>query len=127
MPDAFDPRKRSVRPARATHLARSFAKSLHDQRAELLSRQNIAYSPKTDLSDNPDFVAISKAYKIHGQRISEDAMREFPISQQTSDELDRFLRSPHAELMVFDTAPEANVFPMVPAGASLSEMLLEEE
>jgi acetolactate synthase I/II/III large subunit len=91
---------------------------------QLFYQRNYA---ETDLSDNPDFVAISKAYKIHGQRISEDAMREFPISQETGDELDRFLRSPQAELLVFDTAPEANVFPMVPAGASLSEMLLEEE
>jgi thiamine pyrophosphate-dependent acetolactate synthase large subunit-like protein len=54
-------------------------------------------------------------------------MREFPISAETSHELDRFLKSPHPELLVFDTAPEANVFPMVPAGAALSEMLLEEE
>ena len=91
---------------------------------QLFYQRNYA---ETDLSDNPDFVAISKAYKIHGQRISEDAMREFPISQETGDELDRFLRSPNPELLVFDTAPEANVFPMVPAGASLSEMLLEEE
>jgi hypothetical protein len=30
-------------------------------------------------------------------------------------------------LLVFDCAPEANVYPMVPAGAALSEMLLEEE
>ena len=54
-------------------------------------------------------------------------MREFPISPETSDELERFLHSPQSELLVFDTAPEANVFPMVPAGASLSEMLLEED
>ena len=42
-------------------------------------------------------------------------------------QIDRFLRSPEPELLVFDCAPEANVFPMVPAGAALSEMLLEEE
>ena len=44
-----------------------------------------------------------------------------------SDQIDRFLHSPDPELLVFDCAPEANVFPMVPAGAALSEMLLEEE
>ena len=43
------------------------------------------------------------------------------------DLLDNFLRSPGPELLVFDCAPEANVFPMVPAGAALSEMMLEEE
>src|SRR5437899_364720 len=82
---------------------------------------------ETDLSDNPDFVAISKAYKIHGQRISESVVREFPVSKETGDELDRFLNSSEPELLVFDTHPEANVFPMVPAGAALSEMMFEEE
>jgi acetolactate synthase-1/2/3 large subunit len=82
---------------------------------------------ETDLSDNPDFVEIAKAYKIHSFRMKEDAMREFPVSQETGDQIDRFLGSPQAELLVFDCAPEANVFPMVPAGAALSEMLLEEE
>src|ERR1700745_1468030 len=82
---------------------------------------------ETDLSDNPDFVAISKAYKIHGQRISESVVREFPVSKETGDELDPFLISSEPELLVFDTHPEANVFPMVPAGAALSEMMFEEE
>jgi acetolactate synthase I/II/III large subunit len=82
---------------------------------------------ETDLSDNPDFVEIAKAYKIHSFRVKEDAMREFPVSQETGDTIDRFLRSSQPELLVFDCAPEANVFPMVPAGAALSEMLLEEE
>ena len=82
---------------------------------------------ETDLSDNPDFVEIAKAYKIHSWRLNEDAMREFPVSQETGDRIDRFLGSSEPELLVFDCAPEANVFPMVPSGAALSEMLLEEE
>src|SRR5881394_1970067 len=91
---------------------------------QLFYQRNYA---ETDLSDNPDFVAISKAYKIHGQRISESVVREFPVSKETGDELDRFLNSSQPELLVFDTHPEANVFPMVPAGAALSEMMFEEE
>jgi acetolactate synthase I/II/III large subunit len=91
---------------------------------QLFYQRNYA---ETDLSDNPDFVEIAKAYKIHSWRLPEDAMREFPVSRQTGDQIDRFLRSAEAELLVFDCAPEANVFPMVPAGAALSEMLLEEE
>ncbi|HUJ96243.1 MAG TPA: biosynthetic-type acetolactate synthase large subunit [Terriglobales bacterium] len=91
---------------------------------QLFYQRNYA---ETDLSDNPDFVEIAKAYKIHGKRIGEEVVREYPVSQSTGDELDRFLRSPAPELLVFDTAPEANVFPMVPAGAALSEMLLEED
>jgi acetolactate synthase-1/2/3 large subunit len=82
---------------------------------------------ETDLSDNPDFVDIAKAYKIHSLRLNEDAMREFPVGAETGDLIDRFLRSPEPELLVFDCHPEANVFPMVPAGAALSEMMLEEE
>ena len=82
---------------------------------------------ETDLRDNPDFVEIAKAYKIPSFRMNEDVMREFPVSDETGNEIDRFLRSPDPELLVFDCAPEANVFPMVPAGAALSEMLLEEE
>jgi acetolactate synthase-1/2/3 large subunit len=82
---------------------------------------------ETDLSDNPDFVDIAKAYKIHSFRMKEDVMREFPVATETGDQIDRFLNSPEPELLVFDCAPEANVFPMVPAGAALSEMLLEDE
>jgi acetolactate synthase-1/2/3 large subunit len=82
---------------------------------------------ETDLSDNPDFVEIAKAYKIHGWRLNEAAMAEFPVSEETADLIDRFLRSPEPELLVFDCHPEANVYPMVPAGAALSEMVFGDE
>jgi acetolactate synthase-1/2/3 large subunit len=82
---------------------------------------------ETDLSDNPDFVEIAKAYKIHAWKLSEDAMADFPVSQETGDLIETFLRSPQAELLVFDCHPEANVYPMVPAGAALSEMVFEDE
>jgi acetolactate synthase-1/2/3 large subunit len=91
---------------------------------QLFYQRNYA---ETDLSDNPDFVEIAKAYKIHSFRMNEDAMREFSVSSETGRQIDRFLRSPQPELLVFECASEANVFPMVPAGAALSEMLLGEE
>jgi len=91
---------------------------------QLFYQRNYA---ETDLSDNPDFVEIAKAYRINAERLNEDAMREFPVTEETGDVLERFLRSPEPELLVFDCAPEANVYPMVPAGAALSEMLFEEE
>ena len=91
---------------------------------QLFYQRNYA---ETDLSDNPDFVEISKAYRINAVRINEDVMREYPVTQETADALEKFLRSPEPELLVFDCAPEANVYPMVPAGAALSEMLFEEE
>jgi len=91
---------------------------------QLFYQRNYA---ETDLSDNPDFVEIAKAYKIHAWRLHEDALREYPVSDETGDLLEQFLRSPEPELLVFDCHPEANVYPMVPAGAALSEMLFEEE
>ena len=60
---------------------------------QLFYQRNYA---ETDLSDNPDFVEIAKAYKIHSLRLNEDAMREFPVSSETGDQIDRFLRSPRA-------------------------------
>jgi acetolactate synthase-1/2/3 large subunit len=81
---------------------------------------------ETDLSDNPDFVEIAKAYKIHASRLNEAAMAEFPVSNETGDLIDSFLRSKQPELLVFDCHPEANVYPMVPAGAALSEMVYED-
>ena len=91
---------------------------------QLFYQRNYA---ETDLSDNPDFVEIARAYRIHAQRLNEDQMRQYPVSQETGDEIDRFLKSSEPELLVFDCHPEANVYPMVPAGAALSEMLYEEE
>jgi acetolactate synthase I/II/III large subunit len=91
---------------------------------QLFYQRNYA---ETDLSDNPDFVEIAKAYRINSERLSEEAMREYPVTNQTADALERFLKSPEPELLVFDCAPEANVYPMVPAGAALSEMLFEED
>ena len=82
---------------------------------------------ETDLSDNPDFVEIAKAYKIHGWRLNQAAMAEYPVSAETEDLIENFLRSPHPELLVFDCHPEANVYPMVPAGAALSEMVFEDK
>src|SRR6202166_2141273 len=82
---------------------------------------------ETDLSDNPDFVEIAKAYKIHGWRLNEAAMAEFPVSNKPGVLIEIFLRSPNPELLVFDCHPEANVYPMVPAGAALSEMVFEDE
>jgi len=91
---------------------------------QLFYQRNYA---ETDLSDNPDFVEIAKAYRINAERLQEDAMREFPVTEETGDALERFLKSSEPELLVFDCAPEANVYPMVPAGAALSEMLFDDE
>jgi acetolactate synthase I/II/III large subunit len=80
---------------------------------------------ETDLSDNPNFVAIGYAYGINSRRLRAEALTA--EESQTADLLDTFLHSRNPELLVFECPPEANVFPMVPSGATISEMMLEEE
>ncbi len=87
---------------------------------QLFYRRNYA---ETDMSDNPNFVAIGYAYGINSRRLRADAVQQ----KETSDVLDTFLHSRNPELLVFECPPEANVFPMVPSGAAISEMMLEEE
>src|SRR6202171_1122197 len=60
---------------------------------QLFYQRNYA---ETDLSDNPDFVEIAKAYKIHAWRLNEDALREYPVSAETGNLIENFLRSPNA-------------------------------
>ena len=82
---------------------------------------------ETDMSDNPNFVAIGYAYGINGRRLRAESVNGLEIPSETSEQINSFLQSPNPELLVFECPPEANVFPMVPSGAALSEMMLEEE
>src|SRR5437588_10494870 len=82
---------------------------------------------ETDMSDNPNFVAIAYAYGINGRRLRVDAVGGDGIPVETGDVLDRFLNSKNPEVLVFECPPEANVYPMVAPGAPLSEMYLEDE
>jgi len=81
---------------------------------------------ETDMSDNPNFVAIAYAYGINGRRLRAEAIAGEEISAEAKDTLDSFLKSEKPELLTFECPPEANVYPMVPSGAALSEMLFEE-
>jgi acetolactate synthase-1/2/3 large subunit len=81
---------------------------------------------ETDMSDNPNFVAIAYAYGINGRRLRAEALIGDQITPEANDTLDRFLESGKPELLTFECPPEANVYPMVPSGAALSEMLFEE-
>jgi acetolactate synthase-1/2/3 large subunit len=71
-----------------------------------------------DLEGNPDFVKLAEAYGVKAFRIRHPG------------EIDEVLRAAHE----YDAGPcvveavvekEDNVFPMIPAGAALSGMLIE--
>lgn len=67
--------------------------------------------------DNPDFVKIAEAYKIPGAKVTEQKDLEEALKKMLAAETSYFL-----EVVV---EKEDNVFPMVPAGAGVSEVILE--
>jgi len=72
----------------------------------------------SDLEGNPDFVKLAQAYGIKGLRIRRPA------------DVDRILREAHEYqdgpcVVVAEVVKEDNVFPMIPAGAAVSEMIIE--
>ncbi len=66
---------------------------------------------------SPDYVAVAKAYKIEGQKISQ---REF-----LRDALTTMLNHNGSYLLEVMVGKENNVFPMVPQGCSVSEIRLK--
>ena len=70
----------------------------------------------TCMEAQPDFVKLAKAYGAEGFRIERQEDLE-PIMAKA-------LSSPHTTIIDVRVAREEKVYPMVPAGASLDEMLL---
>jgi acetolactate synthase-1/2/3 large subunit len=68
-----------------------------------------------DLSGNPDFVKIAEAYGAVGIRVEKE--------KEVVPALKKAISINKPVVLDFIIDPEANVFPMVPAGAALSEML----
>lgn len=66
---------------------------------------------------NPDFITIAKGFGIDGMRIQE--------RDDLDSALDTLLNSDKAFLLEILVEKELNVFPMVPAGASVSDIRLE--
>jgi acetolactate synthase-1/2/3 large subunit len=71
-----------------------------------------------ELEGNPDFVKLAQAFGVKGLRIRRPA------------DADRILREAHEYdegpcVVVAEVVKEDNVFPMIPAGAAVSEMLTE--
>jgi acetolactate synthase-1/2/3 large subunit len=74
---------------------------------------------EVDLYDNPDFIKIGEAYGIPGVLMDR--------ADNMEAQLKEFLRMPGAAQLVVECPAEANVYPMVPAGAALTDMMLEEK
>jgi acetolactate synthase-1/2/3 large subunit len=70
----------------------------------------------TEMTAQPDFVKLAEAYGAEGYRIERQADLE-PV-------LTKALASPNTAVIDVRVAREENVYPMVPAGAALDEMLL---
>jgi len=71
-----------------------------------------------DLVGNPDFVKLAEAYGVKAWRIRRPA------------DIDRILKAAHEYdegpcVVVAEVVKEDNVFPMIPAGAALSGMIIE--
>jgi acetolactate synthase-1/2/3 large subunit len=66
---------------------------------------------------NPDFITIAKGYKIKGRRVDKREELDEAIAEMFSH------KGPY--LLEVKVKKEGNVFPMVPAGASVSDIRLE--
>ncbi|MBE3074450.1 MAG: acetolactate synthase large subunit, partial [Actinobacteria bacterium] len=71
----------------------------------------------TCVACQPDFVKLAEAYGVEGYLVSECA--------EVEDVLRVALASDAPAVIDFRVKREANVWPMVPAGGSIDQMLLE--
>jgi acetolactate synthase I/II/III large subunit len=66
---------------------------------------------------NPDFIKLSEGFRIEALRVSE--------REKLDAALDKMLKHDGPFLLEVNVEKEGNVFPMVPTGAGVSEMILE--
>ena len=71
----------------------------------------------TDLAFAPDFVKLAEAYGIRGARVEHRT--------DVADAVQDFLSDREPRLIDFWVDPAENVYPIVPPGASLAEMVVE--
>jgi acetolactate synthase I/II/III large subunit len=70
---------------------------------------------ETHLPENPDFTMIVRAYDLHAERI--DATCDLAMV------IRRFVREPGAALLHCSCHPHENVWPMIPSGTSVDQMI----
>ncbi|MGB9792214.1 MAG: biosynthetic-type acetolactate synthase large subunit [Thermacetogeniaceae bacterium] len=75
---------------------------------------NKRYS-QTEFPDTPDFVKLAEAYGVVGMRVTRP--------EEVRPALEKAFSTPGPVVIDFVIAREENVFPMVPAGGSLTKML----
>jgi acetolactate synthase-1/2/3 large subunit len=66
--------------------------------------------------DNPDFVAIAKAYRIDGQLVTE--------RNQLDAAIDDMLKDDKPYLLVVDVERKGMVYPMIPAGTTVTNVMM---
>ena len=66
---------------------------------------------------NPDFIKVAEGFGIQGRKVE--------IRADLDSAIDEMLASKSAYLLDVSIEKEANVFPMVPSGASVSDVILE--
>jgi acetolactate synthase-1/2/3 large subunit len=69
----------------------------------------------TSLYDNPDFVAVAKAYELEAEAVSSMA--------DLRGAIERLLHSERPMLLHAKCYPTECVWPMIPAGAAIDEMI----
>ena len=72
----------------------------------------------TDIQ-SPDFVRLASAYGIDGQKITE--------RENLKSALENMLSNPESYLLEIEVEQEENVFPMVPQGKGVAEIVLSKE
>jgi acetolactate synthase-1/2/3 large subunit len=80
---------------------------------ELFYRKRYVATPLT----GPDFVKIAEAYGLHGLRVKRN--------EEVVPAIETAMAEPGPFLIDFKIEPEENVYPMVPPGAALSEVIEE--
>ncbi|MBS3807601.1 MAG: biosynthetic-type acetolactate synthase large subunit [Bacteroidales bacterium] len=80
---------------------------------QLFFKKRYAFTPIS----SPDYAKIAEGYGIHGQKVS--LQGELPAA------LDKMFETPGPCLLEVEVDKEDNVFPMIPPGASVSEVMLE--
>ena len=79
---------------------------------ELFYKKRYSY---TNLSGGPDFVKVAEAYGAIGIRVKRKA--------EVGPAIRKALSIPKPVILDFHVAPEENVFPMVPAGVAVNQMI----